>query len=703
MTTGEKIAQKRKELSLSQEALGEKLGLSRQAIYKWESDAALPEIDKLVALSKLFGVSVGWLLGAEEPATGEGPEGDPGRELSEKELQMVEEIASRYLAAQPQQTPKQKGGGFFAAFLVALIAAVVLLPLTLILFWRMSDLEERYYGLQSSTNRIYANIEQEMGAVTDRVEEILKTQNSLLADYRCELTGADLKENTVTFSLRATPKTWAEGLSALFVVNTGEKYEEFPAPAEEDRSFSGELTVPLTDSITLSVVLTTPDGARSTQLLEAYTDLRAQSMPQLDEISDKLWEFGQNGREMSAFDSGQYPDFVYWRQSGMVSGLDIPGIDPARVTDVKMGLFKNGDLLTWAQPVEDPGYSVYRGYEGFSFAALPNMELTLEPAKDLLQAVWFFRDSYGRIFVERESYQLGANGRLIHLIGTSTHSAPEEWNCPKDADGWPAERSVLTGADLAAGTVTFSLRATPPAPCSTAVFRWTSGADSGESPAQMGEEGSFTGAVTVPLTDSITFSAVFTAPDGAQTTQDLGTCTGLYARSRPITDLSLSPQVIDADSGAIRGTTITLPGSPGSNLGWDTWDPKEAAPGEALVDGMAPAAVVEGKYGLFKDGELLCWYVPGRQPDWNIKAVGKNDDFLWWEAPEMTFTLEPGEVLQRVRFCRDSYGRVLSQLAGAWVQDTNPGRLLPAPDPENGWELDAWSYPRDADGWPLAE
>ena len=45
MTLGQRIAQKRKELGLSQEGLGEQLGVSRQAIYKWESDASLPEIE----------------------------------------------------------------------------------------------------------------------------------------------------------------------------------------------------------------------------------------------------------------------------------------------------------------------------------------------------------------------------------------------------------------------------------------------------------------------------------------------------------------------------------------------------------------------------------------------------------------------------------------------------------------------------------
>ena len=70
MTIGQRITALRKEHRLSQEELGEQVGVSRQAIYKWESDASLPEIDKLIALSRLFGVSVGWLLGVEEaPST----------------------------------------------------------------------------------------------------------------------------------------------------------------------------------------------------------------------------------------------------------------------------------------------------------------------------------------------------------------------------------------------------------------------------------------------------------------------------------------------------------------------------------------------------------------------------------------------------------------------------------------------------------
>ena len=110
MTLGERIARKRKELGLSQEALGERLGVSRQAIYKWESDASLPEIEKLIALSGIFSVPVGWLLGVEELPPEE--EAAPAGELTQEQLAMVREIVDGYLAAGPAAgvpSPKRSG------------------------------------------------------------------------------------------------------------------------------------------------------------------------------------------------------------------------------------------------------------------------------------------------------------------------------------------------------------------------------------------------------------------------------------------------------------------------------------------------------------------------------------------------------------------------------------------------------------------
>ena len=58
MTLGQRIQAERTKLGLSQEGLGEKIGVSRQAVSKWEADGAVPDTDKLISLSKLFGLSL---------------------------------------------------------------------------------------------------------------------------------------------------------------------------------------------------------------------------------------------------------------------------------------------------------------------------------------------------------------------------------------------------------------------------------------------------------------------------------------------------------------------------------------------------------------------------------------------------------------------------------------------------------------------
>jgi transcriptional regulator with XRE-family HTH domain len=67
MRLQEKILYCRKKAGLSQEALAEQLGVSRQAISKWETGDAVPEINKLLLLANAFGVTTDWLLSDDEP------------------------------------------------------------------------------------------------------------------------------------------------------------------------------------------------------------------------------------------------------------------------------------------------------------------------------------------------------------------------------------------------------------------------------------------------------------------------------------------------------------------------------------------------------------------------------------------------------------------------------------------------------------
>ena len=76
MTTGQKIAALRRERGMTQDALAEALSVTRQAVSKWEADAALPETGKLLPLARLLGCTADYLLGSSEAEAGV-PQGAP--------------------------------------------------------------------------------------------------------------------------------------------------------------------------------------------------------------------------------------------------------------------------------------------------------------------------------------------------------------------------------------------------------------------------------------------------------------------------------------------------------------------------------------------------------------------------------------------------------------------------------------------------
>lgn len=119
MTFAEKIIERRKMLGMSQEELADKLGVSRQSVSKWELGSAVPETDKIIALSDVFGVSCDYLLKDREEEFGEFV---PRRELGGTEL-------SEYL----DKTKKKLR-------LIALgVALLILSPITLLMLGAASE------------------------------------------------------------------------------------------------------------------------------------------------------------------------------------------------------------------------------------------------------------------------------------------------------------------------------------------------------------------------------------------------------------------------------------------------------------------------------------------------------------------------------------------------------------------------------------
>lgn len=88
MTFGEKLQSLRQKAGMSQDALAERLDVSRQAVSRWERGETMPETEKVVLLADLFGVTTDHLL-REQPAG----EADPPPERDwEKKADLIDRL-----------------------------------------------------------------------------------------------------------------------------------------------------------------------------------------------------------------------------------------------------------------------------------------------------------------------------------------------------------------------------------------------------------------------------------------------------------------------------------------------------------------------------------------------------------------------------------------------------------------------------------
>ena len=395
MTTGQRIARKRKELGLSQEALGEKLSVTRQSIYKWESDGALPEIEKLVVLSHLFGVSVGWLLGAEEESAPE------NSELTEEQLKLVEEIAARY-APRPRLSPRR-----LAAVKVSVLAAALCLCGVLWGFYRrLEDLTRNYTYLQTTIAQVQDGVNGQIESVSDRVETLLREQNAVTADYGVTLESVNLAGSNVLFHAYAVPKRFVEGMTAAFYDYQGRPRQN---ARQSGQRFEADLVCGLAEEIAVSVEFAYPDGTRQTQVLERFQGMYGQTFPEA-EIRCDFWD--KKLEDSTLLLSGEERMIIDW------AGTPESSLPQAELETVRAGLFKNKKLVAWAVFRPIPGVieeetevltgeqwenlnslrqSGENGSKSYQLldAVLPPERIPLE-AGDVLQAAVIMRDVYGR-------------------------------------------------------------------------------------------------------------------------------------------------------------------------------------------------------------------------------------------------------------------------------------------------------------------
>ena len=330
---------------------------------------------------------MGWLLGVEDPPEPAGPEG----ELTETQLKMVEEIVGRYIAAQPKPRKRRR----WPWALAGLALCLVLFDL----FDRLGRMDDQYVDLQNSVYRVESSVNGQIGSLSSRVEEILKAQNSLTADYGVQLKLVSLRDGgdngLALFSAYAVPKTYQEGTTAEFSIEngTGGVHTVPVALGVDGKTFSVDsIATRLTNSIRLSVTFISADGTRQTQLLDQFEGLYSATMPAVRFRPSVTVFMG-----LEANDSGLLTlPAAELSVAPEDAAQEIPDVPRSDVQAIRVGLFKNKALITWLEPCAELEPSQEEPSNASVFRLPAGTQVTMTGDGDQLCFAAVVTDEYGR-------------------------------------------------------------------------------------------------------------------------------------------------------------------------------------------------------------------------------------------------------------------------------------------------------------------
>lgn len=285
MSIGTRIMEIRKKNNLSQEAFGDTLGVSRQAISKWEMDASIPDVEKLILMSQLYDVTVGYILGMEESAEDVANASTVSGDLTPEQLKMVEEIVDRYIRALPKESSGEGRSWGNVLAVASLVCSAVLL---VALIWNSYSLnkyitrveaEQKVLSLeQQFLERNITNVESNVSSrLEEQLKNVLQDVYEVILDHGWEVVDHDIQANTLTLSVYAMTKQYGEDTHGVFVVSDGFKDTKAEAIRDGNR-LSATLVVPRSNFMQISLLLTT-NGVTDVTYLGKLDDQFAVKFP----------------------------------------------------------------------------------------------------------------------------------------------------------------------------------------------------------------------------------------------------------------------------------------------------------------------------------------------------------------------------------------------------------------------------------------
>ena len=251
MTLGQNIQTARKAKGISQEALAEKIGVSRQALGKWEKDTALPGVDNLQALAKELGVSVDALLGCAAPDTA----------APAVTLNALRDL----LDARDAEACRRRRGAWLAAAAAAAVLLAVGGGMAARLQTRLDGLAGQYGYLSSEVSRTNSDLSARM----QELQNAVRQGESTVLDWGWHQLASLQDDGKMPVEVYVKPRTEQQGAAVTLCVTNGSDTALYAMQRGQDGVYTAqELVFALGQDYALSVQWTNPDGTTVNENLD---------------------------------------------------------------------------------------------------------------------------------------------------------------------------------------------------------------------------------------------------------------------------------------------------------------------------------------------------------------------------------------------------------------------------------------------------
>lgn len=255
MDLANQIAALRKKCGFSQEELGEKMGVSRQAVSKWESGKAVPELEKLKELSRIFGVSLGELLQPEDS-------------YQQKEQDFLAAGEENWL---PRPAVPAKRKVYIAIFCAISACILILSAATIYMQAQIQGLNGQLKRIQNDLSGMRPEWEMAIGSLQAKIEESLQKSDSAISEYHYDVLSFLPIHKQVRVKFSVTPKLCTEN-TQMVLTFSGADFEPITLEniTRDGSVFWGTVSLPVSHAIRVSAAFLENGESASEELETIY-------------------------------------------------------------------------------------------------------------------------------------------------------------------------------------------------------------------------------------------------------------------------------------------------------------------------------------------------------------------------------------------------------------------------------------------------